>query len=396
MNVDMSRLLRMVEEAVSATPKDRSRILSILRECSALGVEILPLDMNASDDECILEGERGVRLGFSALLTGRQQFVQDILAERQKKGAFRAFQHLCERVQLANIPTEFFDKCIRAGVFDSIEESRAALLAGFQKIIAAVNTANAERESNQFSLFAALPTQPRPVALPKVPAWTEEETIEHENASLGFSFTEFLLALDTTEVADGEASEALAEEESETPAPVDAPPLPEEEQVESPENRPSLPEETPPLQEEPVTVESPEYPDKEGEMPSDEMEWETEGEDVLPAETGDASIAIAGEHLPEISADVEEDVDAPVEPEITEIETPDDDSMLVLALPTALATTATLRRLRDVLECHPGNVPVVFEFGEEQNKTRVRVHQDYFVTMSDELRQALLRVVSYP
>ncbi|GAK52424.1 DNA polymerase III, alpha subunit [Candidatus Moduliflexus flocculans] len=390
MNVDMPRLLRMVEEAVSATPKDRSRLLSILRECAALGVDILPLDINASDDVCALEGERGLRLGFSALITGRQQFVQDILAERQKKGAFRAFQHFCERVQVANIPTEFFEKCICAGVFDSIEASRAALLAGYQKIIAAVNAANAERASSQFSLFAALPAQPRPVPLPKVTAWTDEEMIEQENASLGFSFTEFLIALDSTETADGEETETSAEQAEEMPAPVDAPQLPEDRRVELPEQAVPASGDTPPVQEEPAAVETPELPghsdepeierviNTENDIRSDEIRWKEGREDALPV----------------ADVPVEEEIDAPVEQETAEIETRDD-SVLVFALSTALASAATLRRLRDVLECHPGNVPVVFEFGEDDHdKTRVRVHQDYFVTVSDELRQALLQVVS--
>lgn len=397
MTVDMPRLLRMVEEAVSANPKDRSRLLSILRECAALGVNILPLDINASDDVCSLEGERGLRFGFSALMAGRQQFVQDILAERQKKGAFRSFQHFCERVQLASIPTEFFETCIRAGVFDSIEESRAALLAGFQKIIAAVNAANEERASNQFSLFAALPAQLRPVPLPKVTAWTEEDTIEQENAALGFSFTEFLLTLDATETVDGEEMGESAEQAEETHALV-APQLQEGLRVELPEPVVSSTEKTLPVQEDPAVVDAPELPEHsdepeidsviniENNIRSDEIKWEEGREDTLPVEADETNIPFSDE--PVSGVRVEEEINAPVEQE-----TPDD-SVLVLALPTALATTATLRRLRDVLESHPGNVPVVFEFGEEQNKTHVRVHQDYFVTASDELRQALMAVIS--
>ena len=373
MNVDMQRLLRMMEEAVSANPKDRVRLLSILRECYAFGVDVLPLDINVSDDECGIEGERSLRLGFSALIAGRQQFVQDIIAERQKKGAFRSFQHLCERIQLANIPAEFFENCIRAGVFDSIEESRAALLAGCPKIIAAVSAANAERESNQFSLFAALPAQPRPVPLPKVAAWTEEETIEQENACMGFSFTEYLLTRETPEASESDEQEERSEQLEATPAPVEAMSLPQVEQAETPE-------EMPPVQEKPAIVEPAESP----EYSEDVMEWET----------GEASIELSGEHLPEISIDVEEELDAPSESETAEIEAPDD-STLMLALPKAFATAATLRRLRDVLECYPGMTPVVFEFeAGEQITTHVRVHQDYFVTVSDELRHALLAVIS--
>ncbi len=388
MNVDRQRLLRMVEEAVSATPKDRARLLSILRECYALGVEVFSLDINLSDDVCVLEGERGLRLGFSALLAGREQFVQDMIAERQKKGAFRSFQHLCERIHLASVPAEFLETCIRAGVFDSIEDSRAALLAGYQKIVAAVNAANAERASNQFSLFAALPAQPRPVALPKVAAWTEEETIEQENASLGFSFTEYLLTRDTPETPDGEEPEALAEQEYEKPDAA-APQSQENDSVELSAHGIPLNAETLPVQDETADAEdadSPEFNEADDLL----LEKTEETGDVWPAIPDDVS------QLPDepVLEACEEHFEELVAPDIVESEE-SDDSILVLALPTALATAATLRSLRDILECHPGNTPVVLEFdADDQIKTHVRVHQDYFVTMSDELRQALVDSMS--
>ena len=375
MTVDMQRLLRMVEEAVSANPKDRSRLLSILRECYALGVDVLPLDINASDDVCCIDGERGLRLGFSALFAGREQFVHDIIAERQKKGAFRAFQHLCERIHLASIPAEFFEKCIRAGAFDSIEESRAALLAGYSKIIAAVVAANAERESNQFSLFAALPAQPRPVPLPKVAAWTEEETIEQENACMGFSFTEYLL---TREMPD--ASDSDEPEEAERAAP---------EAVSSPSHASEMmsepAEEIKPPSSLEILAAQEELPE-----PVDFSEHEEEIGNVWPEPADDVPPAFSGDIPPDDS--IEEAIDEQIAPEIATHEEPDG-SILALALPTAFATAATLRRLRDVLECYPGATPVVFEFDAgEQIPTHVRVHQDYFVTVSDELKQALLAV----
>lgn len=376
MNVDMQRLLRMVEEAVSANPKDRSRLLSILRECYVLGVDVLPLDINDSDDVCCIEGERGLRLGFSALFAGREQFVHDIIAERQKKGAFRAFQHLCERIQLVSIPAEFFEKCIRAGAFDSIEESRAALLAGYSKIIAAVAAANAERESNQFSLFAALPAQPRPVPLPKVAAWTAEETIEQENACMGFSFTEYLLTREMPEVSDsGEPEDA----ERAAPEAVSAP------SHASEMSEPAEDIKTPSSLE--LLAAQEELPE-----PVDFSENEEEIGDVWLETAADVPPEFSGEIPPDAS--IEKAIDEQIAPEIVAHEEPDG-SIFALALPTAFATAATLRRLRDVLECYPGTTPVVFEFyAGEQFPTHVRVHQDYFVTVSDELRQALLAVVS--
>ena len=53
--LDLQRLLRMIEEAIGMEKKDSENIISYFQECYQLGVEILPLDINQSQITCSVE-----------------------------------------------------------------------------------------------------------------------------------------------------------------------------------------------------------------------------------------------------------------------------------------------------------------------------------------------------
>lgn len=358
---DRQRVLRMVEETVSAEKKDAPRVLAVFAECAQLGIDALPVDINQSDDQCGFEGEGGIRLGFSAISGKREQFINDLLAERQKKGAFRAFQDFCERNDLEAIPAEFFRKCVAGGVFDAIEPSRAALFAGYEKIIDAVRKAKADRASGQFGLFAMLPaaTPLRPISLPQVESWTEEEMIEREKAALGFSFTEYQ-RLQHQSDDEGDTDAAAADEPVETPAPQEAQPMP------------SPPDSS--------TEAAPEIL-SDAQPPASES-----------AEAAVEPAASIQDEMPPIPADlpegppIEDDIALAPEPPYPTAVEPPAATPLTLHLAANSTTAAMLLRLRELLELHPGAAPVVLAFTENgQEIARIKAHDDYCVRVSDEL-----------
>ena len=365
---DRQRVLRMVEETVSAEKKDAPRVLAVFAECAQLGIDALPVDINQSDDQCGFEGEGGIRLGFSAISGKREQFINDLLAERQKKGTFRAFQDFCERNDLEAIPAEFFRKCVAGGVFDAIEPSRAALFAGYEKIINAVRKAKADRASGQFGLFAMLPaaTPLRPISLPQVESWTEEEMIEREKAALGFSFTEYQ-RLQHQSDDEGGSDAAAADEPVETPAPQEAQPMPSPPDLSAEAVPEILPDADAPNAQPPAS-ESADAAVEPAEEPAapiqDEMPPIPDG--LLEEPPVEDNIAIAPPH----PAAVEQPAATP----------------LTLRLAANSTTTAMLLRLRELLELHPGAAPVVLAFTENgQEIARIKAHDDYCVRVSDEL-----------
>ena len=346
----LEKLLQCVEEAVSAAAKDAPQIIDFFRECDALGLEIRPLDCNRSAVECAIEDATHLRLGFSALGFGKPQFIEDILTERQQHGLFTTFQNFCERVALNDAPTEFWERSIAAGVFDSTGPARASLLAGYAKVLHAVRKFKAERAAPQISLFAMLPATSSViplVSLPDTPAWSEAEQIEHEIKALGFSLTEYWAAENQAESDEIVEADALPEEAVSVMAA--EPVSPDDVEIAPPSNVVSVPQKFP------------ESPILESEPP------------VAPIQVEATSVT------------------APVVEAISLAEIlPTSPRAFVVRLPLQIATDALLLQLREICGQHGGQhggtTGVVLELVDAKHEPHwIQAHSEYRVTVSDDL-----------
>lgn len=401
MALNKHELLKCTEEAVSAETKDETLILSYFNECSdQFGLEILPLDINKSQETCKFEGERQLRLGFSALAPGGQQFVEDILAERQKRGAFRSFQDFCERLDFDTFPEHFLARSIEAGVFDATGESRSRLFTGYERMLQGVRKTKADRVSQQISLFAILPSSAKgqnvPIELPKTEDWTEEERVEHERHGVGFSFSAYLQQQeerDRDTVADApEATVSLAIDEFSDPGQHD--------RVEPSDDTPSdiLPA-NPDLPLSPALT----IPSATTEIPL---------ELAISAQPSPGPEAIPFPHEEDFKEEDEKERWGMQED--SEQETPaissdsgeytDDESLmpplpkaLIIQLPTQTTTEHTLLELRGLLEQSHGDVDVLLEFSDSSYaKTLIKTDARYAVHVSDSLVQAIARLCGQP
>jgi outer membrane biosynthesis protein TonB len=338
MDRDLHQYLQLIEEAIRQETPGRQRLLTCLHECRQAGVEVLPPDVNASGFRCAAEDEQTIRLGLSLVEPDDKSFIEDILTERRQNGAFQSLQDFCERLDIEAVPAAFLQRSIQAGLFDSIEPSRARLLQGWEQIARAVRRAAAEQAAGQMSLFAAAPTAPdtpsEPLDLPEVESWTEDERIEHEKAAVGFSWTEYLLHSEADETLVPDETEASQPDEPETTPPIEDP---------APAPEPAVREESAPDREPP-------------QMP-----------------TPDEEPAPAPEELPEQK-----------EPALA---VPD---VCLIRASTSNVTEATLQQLRALAQQHPGDCRLLLALTDAQGQTTyIRAHADYAVDPSDDFRDAV-------
>lgn len=395
MALNKHELLKCTEEAVSAETKDENLILSYFNECcDQFGLEILPLDINKSQETCEFESERQLRLGFSAIAPGNQQFVEDILAERQKGGGFRSFQDFCERLDLDTFPEHFLERSIEVGMFDAVGESRSRLFTGYERILQGVRKAKADRASQQISLFAILPSSAKgqsiPIELPKADEWTEEERIDHERRGVGFSFSAYL---QQREERDRDAAEDVSEEtislapdEFSDPGQNESVPPSNEtlsDMLTTNNDFPHSPELTIPsvtaeIPLEPVIPASQLPPPEEiSLLPEDEFKKEQDEEERWGAQEENE------QETPLLSSEPEEDRDD----ESVMLPLP---KALIIQLPIQTTTEQTLLELRSLLEESRGDVNVLLEFSDSSHtKTIIKMDASYAVHVSDSLMQAI-------
>jgi len=204
---------------LSSEMGNAEKILRYLSECREKRVEVLPPDVNESQQDFVVGGGK-IRFGLAAVKNVGLTAIQSILTGREEKGDFSSLADFVLKVDLRKVNKRVIESLIKCGAFDRTGPHRAQLLAGLEEAMEWAQTLERERSNFQMIMFGSLqPTganaQP---ALPDVPDWPEGQRLAFEKETLGFYLTghpltpyiETLQRLATTntqrirEVADGQ------------------------------------------------------------------------------------------------------------------------------------------------------------------------------------------------
>ncbi|MBR4508263.1 MAG: DNA polymerase III subunit alpha [Elusimicrobiaceae bacterium] len=148
--------------AIGSSDKE-NKIVTYLEEARKMGFEILPPDIQHSEEyfsvEKTKDGKEAIRIGLMAIKNLGDEVCKSIVKTRQEGGPFKDFLDVCLRIDLETANKRCFECLIKAGVFDSLypdvpaQESRANLLANFERLVDKANTINKEKKEATFSLF---------------------------------------------------------------------------------------------------------------------------------------------------------------------------------------------------------------------------------------------------
>ncbi len=162
-------------------------ISKYVRECKAMGIEILQPDVNESDWWFTVVG-KNIRFGLGAVKGVGEGAVEAILESRRRVGQFTGLGHFACEVDLKAVNRKVFESFVKAGCFDSLEIHRAALLAAVDKILDFAQRRRREQQSGQGNMFADVASlEPQPD--PSVAQWSERDRLSFEKEALGFYVT---------------------------------------------------------------------------------------------------------------------------------------------------------------------------------------------------------------
>jgi DNA polymerase-3 subunit alpha len=167
------------------------KVVQYLNACRDMGIEVLPPDINESELDFAVVGDR-IRFGLAAVKNVGESAIESILKARAKAGRFRTLVDLTEDVDLRLVNKRVLESLVKSGSFDSLGAGRAQLAAVLDRALDAGQQVQRERESGQGSLLglfgdgAALPRNPELERYPDVPEWSQAERLAQEKATLGF------------------------------------------------------------------------------------------------------------------------------------------------------------------------------------------------------------------
>jgi len=161
------------------------RLYWMTQECLALGIEVLPPDVNHSEVGFSAVDDKTVRCGLGAIRGLGQGAAKAIFAERSSAGAFASLGDFFARVSASGLHLRQAEPLGRSGALDSLCGNRAAVMQVLPTALAAAAQAARDAECGQEGLFEDGGSAER-IEIPGVPEWGLRERLDGERRSLGF------------------------------------------------------------------------------------------------------------------------------------------------------------------------------------------------------------------
>jgi len=162
---------------------DTDKVRELRDDAAALGIAVLPPDVNASNFRFEPVDTKQIRYGLGGIKGTGEQAIASIVAARGAGGAFSGLHDFCQRVDKRLVNRRVVEALVRAGAFDAIDPRRATLFASIGVALAEAERVDAA--GSQESLFGGQQsTEPLPLVVSR--EWTDAERLVHEKAALGY------------------------------------------------------------------------------------------------------------------------------------------------------------------------------------------------------------------
>jgi DNA polymerase III subunit alpha len=173
---------------LSSDMDNTDKVVMFLDEARALGLTVLPPDVNASGYMFEAMDERTVRYGLGAVKGVGRGACEAIAQERARGGPYRELLDFCRRVDSTRLNKRALEALINAGALDGFGSNRASLHLQLPEVMKACEQLTREREAGQVSLFGGGPAESAPtlrIELPVAPDWPLSQKLQGERDTLG-------------------------------------------------------------------------------------------------------------------------------------------------------------------------------------------------------------------
>jgi DNA polymerase III subunit alpha len=159
--------------------------IAALRE---MRIAILPPDVNQSRVKFTVKGEQ-IRFGLGAIRGVGAKSAEEIIAVREKDGAFQGLSDFCLRVGTQLLNRRVLEALIKCGAFDFTGALRAALTAQIDDALKIAQREATDAVNNQISLFGKSGQPPTLTLREPVEEWPQSDLLKFEKEALGFYIT---------------------------------------------------------------------------------------------------------------------------------------------------------------------------------------------------------------
>lgn len=172
------------------------KLKTYLSVCKKMGIEILPPDVNQSQQIFSIDNGK-IRFGLMGI-RNLGKASEYIIEERNVNGKFKDFQDFAERMaKHSKIDKKILEAMVYSGAVDSFEGTRRAKLKMLEEILESASEVKEEYQKGQMTLFdfaeeigETSMIEVKKVKIPDLPEFDKKYKLEKEKEYAGFYVTE--------------------------------------------------------------------------------------------------------------------------------------------------------------------------------------------------------------
>ncbi len=166
--------------AILSLEEDPAKIPYFIEECKKMNIEVLPPDINNSQEEFTVNGNK-IQFGLRGIKNVGGAAIKEILDNRAVEGHFSSLFDLSKRLNSSAVNKTTLESLIASGAADSLEGNRAQKWMAINAAIDLSITSNSG--VGQLTCFDAAEGYP---PLENVEEWNQKEMLRREKEVLGF------------------------------------------------------------------------------------------------------------------------------------------------------------------------------------------------------------------
>lgn len=143
---------------LQAEAGDIDKVAAIVHECSRMGIDVLPPDINESFRNFAMVSRPGdpgrIRFGLTAIKNVGEHICEVIFHERKERGSYKDLEDFLSRVQDKDLNKKSLESLIQVGAMDGFGYDRGMLLANSDAMLSFMHQVRERATTNQHSLFS--------------------------------------------------------------------------------------------------------------------------------------------------------------------------------------------------------------------------------------------------
>ncbi|MEM8829667.1 MAG: OB-fold nucleic acid binding domain-containing protein [Cyanobacteria bacterium P01_G01_bin.19] len=181
---------------LTASSGNQEKVDKYRENAQKMGINILPPNINRSEEDFVPLDENNILFGFSAVKNLGQGAIENILNARNTDGEFKSLADFCERVELRTVNRRALETLIYCGAFDLVQPNRRQLINDIDVLISWAQQRSKEKASGQLNIFDMMnglwaeknsePIFEQAPSTPKIQDYPLQEKLRLEKEYIGF------------------------------------------------------------------------------------------------------------------------------------------------------------------------------------------------------------------